>query len=195
MVLTAYSALSSVIGLSCHRRPADMVTSAPGRADLTSAGLDAGVEASGPHDFTVRVSAVRLRAGDRSRETRPAIPSRARRCRVHRIPSRVRDDRDTPLVGDETARVIVLIWVKREPEYFCKQDWTATIRLIRFNKSPCRGLQRQRKRLPLQRHSGMVRRTRPQMCNCTSGNLAIPGSLRSLSSGRALRGPVGSAPE
>src|SRR6266403_3716642 len=25
-------------------------------------------------------------------------------------------------------------------------------------------------------HSGMVRRTRPQMCNCTSGNLEIPGS-------------------
>jgi len=45
------------------------------------------------------------------------------------------------------------------------------------------------------RHSGMVRRTRPQMCNCTSGNLEIPGSMRSLSSGRALRGPVGIAPE
>src|ERR1700694_800677 len=28
------------------------------------------------------------------------------------------------------------------------------------------------------RHSGMVRRTRPQMCNCTSGNLEIPGSFR-----------------
>ena len=29
--------------------------------------------------------------------------SRARRCRVHHIPSRVRDDRETPLVRDETA--------------------------------------------------------------------------------------------
>jgi hypothetical protein len=48
---------------------------------------------------------------------------------------------------------------------------------------------------PRGRHSGMVRRTRPQMCNCTSGNLEIPGSMRSLSSGRALRGPVGIAPE
>src|SRR5580700_10155289 len=37
--------------------------------------------------------------------------------------------------------------------------------------------------------------TRPQMCNCTSGILEIPGSMRSLSSGRALRGPVGIAPE
>jgi hypothetical protein len=43
MVLTAYFALSPAIGLSCHRRLAD-----------TSAKLDAGVEASGPHDFTVR---------------------------------------------------------------------------------------------------------------------------------------------
>ncbi|WP_036053275.1 hypothetical protein [Bradyrhizobium sp. URHD0069] len=50
---------------------------------------------------------------------------RARRCRVHRIPPRVRDDRDTPLSWGETARLIDLIWVKREAEYFCEQDWTA----------------------------------------------------------------------
>jgi len=37
--------------------------------------------------------------------------------------------------------------------------------------------------------------TRPQMCNCTSGNLEIPGSMRSLSSGRPEAGPVGIAPE
>jgi hypothetical protein len=37
---------------------------------------------------------------DRSRaEARPAIPLHARRCRVHRIPSRVRDDREPPLDG------------------------------------------------------------------------------------------------
>ena len=42
------------------------------------------------------------------------------------------------------------------------------------------------------RYSGMVRRTRPQMRNCASGNLQIPGSMRSLSSGRASRGPVAS---
>src|ERR1700719_2790468 len=29
----------------------------------------------------------------------------------------------------------------------------------------------------MHRHSGMVRRTRPQMCNRTSGNLEIPGSM------------------
>jgi hypothetical protein len=54
--------------------------------------------------------------------------------RVHRIPSRVRDDRDTPLVWDETARFIVLIWVKLEWKCFYKWDWTGQIRLIRLNK-------------------------------------------------------------
>jgi hypothetical protein len=48
MVLTVSFVLSPVIGLSCHRRLAD-----------TSARLDASVEASGPYDFAVRVSAVR----------------------------------------------------------------------------------------------------------------------------------------
>jgi hypothetical protein len=74
MVLTAYFVLSPVIGLSCHRRLADI-----------SARLDAGVEASGPHDFAVRISAIRQK-----------------RISVHRISSRVRDDRDTPLMWDET---------------------------------------------------------------------------------------------
>ena len=101
MVLTAYFVLSPVIGLYCHRHPADMALSAPGRADLASAGLDAGVEASGPHDFAVRTCVVRQRAVDRSQamKAHPAIISRTQRCRVHRIPSRVRDDRDTPLQG------------------------------------------------------------------------------------------------
>jgi hypothetical protein len=53
----------------------------------------------------------------------PAIPARARRCRVHRIPLRVCDDRETPL-GSGTAGDIDLIWVKREAEYFCGRGWT-----------------------------------------------------------------------
>src|SRR5260370_29360150 len=61
MVLTAYFVLSPAIGLSCHRRLADIGTSARS-GSRTSARLDAGVEASGPHDFAVRFSAVRLRA-------------------------------------------------------------------------------------------------------------------------------------
>jgi hypothetical protein len=54
------------------------------------------------------------------RPHRPALPSRRalKRCRVHRMPSRVRDDRDTPLLGDETAGVIDLMWVRRERTFF-----------------------------------------------------------------------------
>ncbi|SHG40137.1 hypothetical protein SAMN05444169_2241 [Bradyrhizobium erythrophlei] len=62
------------------RRSGFFVTVIPEK--LVSPGLDAGVEASGPHDFAVRVSAVR--------QERP---------RVHCIPSRVRDDREPPLCG------------------------------------------------------------------------------------------------
>ena len=62
---------------------------------------------SGPHDFAVRLSAVNGTV------------------RVHRIPSRARDDRDTPLEWDETVVNIKVIWVKRETEYFCKGGWTA----------------------------------------------------------------------
>jgi hypothetical protein len=53
---------------------------------------------------------------------------------VHRIPSRVRDDREPPLWWDETARFIEVIWVERERDYFCKSDWTGQITLIPFNK-------------------------------------------------------------
>jgi hypothetical protein len=59
MVLTVSFALSSVTGLSCHRR----------LAKIASAKLDTSVGASGPHDFAVRACAARLR-----------------RRRVHRIP-------------------------------------------------------------------------------------------------------------
>src|SRR3954449_7203163 len=56
---------------------------------------------------------------------------------VHRIPPRVRDDREPPLWGDETARVIVLIWVRREWKCFYKRDWTGQITLIRMKKFGC----------------------------------------------------------
>jgi hypothetical protein len=42
---------------------------------------------------------------DRSRETRPAIAASRRRCRVHRISTRVRDDRDPPLVWVRRAEL------------------------------------------------------------------------------------------
>src|SRR4030088_595030 len=73
-------------------------------------------------------SAVVLHAANRSRRAiRPALASHAQHCRVHRIPPRVRDDRDTPLVWDETAAVIEVIWVGAEKENFLLWDSTAAI--------------------------------------------------------------------
>src|SRR6266545_8371714 len=66
---TAYFALSPVIGF--------LVTVASKK--LASQELDASVEASGPHDFAVRIRAVRQR-----------------RIRVHRSLSHVRDDGRRP---------------------------------------------------------------------------------------------------
>src|SRR5215212_6951835 len=61
MVLTVYSVISPVIGLIVTV-VSRIWLSAPGRADFASAKLDAGIEASGPHDFAVRNNIARLRA-------------------------------------------------------------------------------------------------------------------------------------
>src|SRR6202171_5174011 len=71
MVLTAYFALSPVIGLSCHRHLADMAVSAPGRADMPPLDL---TPASRRQDHTTSPSAksaVRLRAVDCSQAESP----------------------------------------------------------------------------------------------------------------------------
>ena len=86
---TAYFVLSPAIGLFCHRRLAD-----------TSTRLDASVEASGPHDFAVRLSAVRHK-----------------RIRVHRIPPHVRDDRETPLQRGGTGESILLFLPNRQEKF------------------------------------------------------------------------------
>jgi hypothetical protein len=57
---------------------------------------------------------------------------------VHRIPSRVRDDREAPLEWDETVMDIEVIWVERETEYFLKGGWTGfcpTGKSARFSPS------------------------------------------------------------
>src|SRR6202030_3454523 len=55
--------LSPVIGLVCHRRPRNLPF-----ADLTPA-----TEASGPHDFAVRIRRPRLKAPSASTASRPAL--------------------------------------------------------------------------------------------------------------------------
>jgi hypothetical protein len=102
MVLTVSFVLSLVTGLFCHHRLADH----PAR-------LDASVGASGPHDFSVR---------------KIALSSVAPPASIASLPY-VRDDRETPLVWAGMARVVKVIWVKREREYFCEEDWTTQIRL------------------------------------------------------------------
>src|SRR5216683_6166558 len=100
MVLTAYVVLSPVTGLFCHRRLRIKVLSLPGRADKTSARLDASVGASGPHDFAVRDCISRQRAIDRSQDHKnPPCDPVARKTLPrppHPVPY-VRDDRETPL--------------------------------------------------------------------------------------------------
>ena len=90
----------------------------------------------GPHGFAVRISAVRLSRPDRSRaEARPAIsfaPDAAASTASH---PNVCDDPDTPLVGDETAGFLAVIWGEGEEEYFLRRVWTGQITLNRLNKS------------------------------------------------------------
>src|SRR3954465_7335723 len=74
--------------------------------------LDASVEAPGPHDFAVRLGAVRQRP-----------------LHVHRIPPPRRDDRDTPLLGTE-RRGYEVIWVEGKGNHFLKWGWTPQITLI-----------------------------------------------------------------
>src|SRR5258706_979237 len=44
-------------------------------------------------------------------------------ARVHRIPPRVRDVRNAPLLGQDVIDIEV-IWVRYEGKYFCKRVWT-----------------------------------------------------------------------
>ena len=78
--------------LSCHHRPLEA---------LASSELDASTGASDPNDFTVRNGCARLS-----------------HHRVHRIPPRVSDDPDTPLVWDRMAGILRFISDNRKSEYF-----------------------------------------------------------------------------
>src|SRR6266436_3117015 len=90
MVLTVSFVLSPVTMLGCHRRL------------RFTRQLDTSVGASGPHDFSVRVSALRP-----WRHPRPPHPA-----------PNVFDDRETPLRGNGTAGDIDLIWVSAKRNIF-----------------------------------------------------------------------------
>ena len=105
-----YGLFRALLGdrLSCHHHPRDAKHHRE---------LDASIGASGPHDFAVRLSAVRQE-----------------RLRVHRIPPHVRDDRETPLVWDGIEENKPVIWVGCEADYFSCDDWTGRTSLIPLNK-------------------------------------------------------------
>src|ERR1700692_3568150 len=69
--------------------PGDRAFLSPSPAKTCFRKLDTSVEASGPHDFSVRKQNALVRSA----------------ARVHRIQPRVRDDRDTPLEWGGRARV------------------------------------------------------------------------------------------
>jgi hypothetical protein len=88
MVWTAYFVLSPATNSSCHRHRRMDDLAEPGWVRKTSADLTPATGARTTRLCRTRASICRLRVVDRSRgSTRPAITSRARRCRVHRIPS------------------------------------------------------------------------------------------------------------
>jgi hypothetical protein len=105
---TAYFVLSPAIGLSCHRRPTGYGTLAR-LGSRTSARLDAGVEASGPHDFTVRFSAVR--PARRCPLTETALRTHLTLDTAASTASHpnVRDDGQRPFLGDRMAGVLEMI--------------------------------------------------------------------------------------
>jgi hypothetical protein len=107
MVLTAYFVLSPVTGLCCHRRLRNCFRQ-----------LDASVGASGPHDFAVRASAARL-----APLPRPSHPA-----------PNVRDDAYAPLVRTGWRGASHRSPVEEKRNISATGDWTAQIRLKRFNK-------------------------------------------------------------
>src|SRR5258705_1393435 len=82
--------------ISCSPRRTGLVVTVA-REKLASHELDASIGASGPHDFAVRIRAVRQR-----------------HIHVHRILSRVCDDRETPLISEQDQIDILLIWPRRQ---------------------------------------------------------------------------------
>jgi len=74
-----------------------------------------------------------LRAVARSRKS-PCEQLARRHFRVHHIPPRVRDDRDTPLLPRRDSAVMHLIWGRHKAKYIWKDDWTAQIKLNLLGK-------------------------------------------------------------
>src|SRR4030081_3232314 len=107
MVLTAYIVLSPATNSSCHRRQRIDGLAEPGRARKTSADLTPATGARTTRfcrPLKPRSSCPPHIAHEVHLALR--LPLRAQRPRVHRIPSRGRDDRESPLCGTGPDRYI-----------------------------------------------------------------------------------------
>ena len=112
---TAYGALFPATNSSCHRHRRIKVLSKPGWARKTSADLTPATGArttrfcrTQPPVFAERLRRAKasfvLRAGNRSRETRPAITLRADAAASTASSPAFRDDRDTPLLSGKDGQ-------------------------------------------------------------------------------------------
>ncbi len=83
--------------------------------------------APGPRDFAVRASAgrrARRPSLTGSKRTALRLRNRADAARVHRIPARVSDDRETPLLPGRNATTNTLFPNFCKAEYFCARGLT-----------------------------------------------------------------------
>ena len=111
---------------------------------------------------------------------------RSRRRRGRAAPALSPADRrstsSTVAVWGGTGRDIDLIWVRREQKYFCRQDWTASISLNRFNKSSCIVIARSASPL-----GGLVSPTGPRMARPDDRLRRNPPVHRPVNGGLRLR--------
>ena len=125
MVLTVYFELSPAIG--CFATVASRIKVLSGPVGPNEPPQDL-TPASRRQDHTISPSASapsscvpEFAHGEQSALRFACTPDAA--C-VHRISSRVRDDRDTPLVWDETVADMLVIWVDKKRKYFSLWEWT-----------------------------------------------------------------------
>ena len=130
---TAYAALSPATNSFCHRHRRIEVC----RTRLGSKNLRRLDISNGCQDHAVLPYALApfvCMPAYRSRASPPCDYPARRRCRVHRIPPRVRDDREPPLLSGETGGFVEMICPTSIADYFASEDWTGQIMLESFGK-------------------------------------------------------------
>jgi hypothetical protein len=158
MVLTVSFVLSPATNSFCHRRLRIKTCLSPvGPTHLRRLSISNGCQdhttspyaatspnASTGHVLPAEVLAKALKRRSSARRLFAHRPRsalrfqlRARRCRVHRIPPRVRDDREPPLFRVRRTELVEMICPTAKAIYFSRQDWTGQITLESFRKSRC----------------------------------------------------------